>query len=169
MLNFTDFRVNERAFQLMEQVSGRAGRKDESGKVLIQVSNTTHPVLQFVKHHDYKSLYHFEIVNRKNFFYPPFSRLIHITIRHKELHIAEEAANLLAHSLQQTVGNFITGPAEPAVGKIRNQYLRELLIKLPKDSLVIQECKMQLQQQMMIIQTEKRYRSVDIICDVDPI
>lgn len=169
MLNFTDFRVNERAFQLMEQVSGRAGRKDENGRVLIQVSNTTHPVLQFVKQHNYKSLYDFEITNRKSFFYPPFSRLIHITIRHKDANIAEEAANLLSHGLQETVGNFITGPAEPVVGKIRNQYLRELLIKLPKDSTVIQQCKTQLLQQMMIIQTEKRYRSVDIICDVDPI
>ena len=67
----------------MEQVSGRAGRKDNKGKVMIQVSNTNHPVLKFVQEHNFKNLYDYEIDNRKQFFYPPFSRLIHITFRHK--------------------------------------------------------------------------------------
>ena len=100
ILNFTDFRVNERAFQLMEQVSGRAGRKDNKGKVMIQVSNTNHPVLKFVQEHSFKNLYDYEIDNRKQFFYPPFSRLIHITFRHKLSNIAEEAANLMVQGLK---------------------------------------------------------------------
>lgn len=168
ILSFTDFRVNERAFQLMEQVSGRAGRKDDKGKVIIQVTNTHHPVLKFVQAHNYTELYNFEIANRKEFFYPSFSRLIHITFRHRETHIAEEAANIMVQGLP-ALQKYITGPAEPVVNRVRSQYLWELLLKLPKDAQLISQCKMQLQQQVIIIQTNKRYRSVDIIIDVDPV
>jgi primosomal protein N' (replication factor Y) len=169
LLNFTDFRVNERAYQLMEQVSGRAGRREEQGRVLIQVTNTQHPVLQFVKQHNYDLLFDFEIENRKNFFYPPFSRIIQITLKHKEKHIAEEAANILFQGLSQQYGNYITGPAEPVVNRVRNQYLMELLLKLPKDANLIAKCKRDIQQQEVIIQSNKRYRSVTIIPDVDPV
>lgn len=168
ILSFTDFRVNERAFQLMEQVSGRAGRKDDKGKVIIQVTNIHHPVLKFVQAHNYTELYNFEIANRKEFFYPPFSRLIHITFRHRETHIAEEAANIMVQSLP-ALQKYITGPAAPVVNRVRNQYLWELLLKLPKDAQLINQCKMQLLQQVIIIQTNKRYRSVDITIDVDPV
>lgn len=168
ILNFTDFRVNERAFQLMEQVSGRAGRKDGIGKVLVQISNTAHPVLQFVQQHNYNTLYDFEIENRKKFFYPPFSRLLKITFKHKEAHIAEEAANLMQLALQQHFKNYISGPAAPVVGRVRNQYLQELLLKLPKDSQLTAQCKKEIEQQTIILQTNKRYRAVTIIPDVDP-
>jgi primosomal protein N' (replication factor Y) len=87
ILNFTDFRVNERAFQLMEQVSGRAGRKNSLGEVVIQVSNPHHPVMQFVIQHDYKKLYDFEIKNREIFLYPPFTRLIQVKFKHKDKQI----------------------------------------------------------------------------------
>jgi primosomal protein N' (replication factor Y) len=169
ILNFTDFRVNERAFQLMEQVSGRAGRKHDKGEVLIQLSNTRHPVLQFVQQHDFKALYDFEIANRKHFFYPPFSRLIQITFKHKENHIAEEAANILTAGLQTNFKNYITGPAEPPVNRIRNQYLWEMLLKLPKDAKLINQCKKEIEQQIVILQSNKRYRSVHVIPDVDPV
>jgi primosomal protein N' (replication factor Y) (superfamily II helicase) len=169
ILNFTDFRVNERAFQLMEQVSGRAGRKDGKGKVLVQVSNTTHPVLQFVKEHNFEKLYQFEVENRKHFFYPPFSRLIQIVFKHKEQHMAEEAANIMLQGLKNNYSNYISGPAEPLVNRVRGQYLQELLIKLPKDSHLIDRCKQEIEQQIVIIQSNKRYRQVSIIPDVDPV
>lgn len=169
ILNFTDFRVNEKAFQLMEQVSGRAGRREEQGKVLIQVSNTQHPVLEFVKQHDYQKLFDFEIENRHNFFYPPFSRVIMLTFKHKEKHVAEEAANIMTQALNPVYSKYISGPAEPVVGRVRNQYLYELLLKLPKDANLIQQCKRDILQQEVIIQSNKRYRSVSIIADVDPI
>lgn len=168
ILNFADFRVNERAFQLMEQVSGRAGRKDGNGKVLVQVANTNHPVLQFVQAHDYGALYTFEIANRKQYFYPPFSRLIQVTFRHKETYLAEEAAHLMVQGMKKNFERAITGPAEPVVNRIRNQYLWELLIKLPKDAGTIQQCKREIAQQIVIIQSNKRYRTVNIITDVDP-
>ena len=169
ILNFTDFRVNERAFQLMEQVSGRAGRKDGKGTVLIQVSNIHHPVLQFVKQHDFTQLFAFEIGNRKQFDYPPFTRLIQVTFKHKEKHIAEEAANIMMHGLKVNFAKQSNGPAQPVVDRVRNQYLWEILIKLPKDAKRINLCKKEIQQQISIIQSNKRYRSVTILPDVDPV
>ena len=96
LLSFADFRVNERAFQLMEQVSGRAGRKTEQGKVMIQASKINHPVLLFVQQHDYQKFYENEIAMRKQFFYPPFSRLIRFTLKHKIKELVQEAARSLA-------------------------------------------------------------------------
>ncbi len=169
LLNFTDFRVNERAFQLMEQVSGRAGRREEQGKVIVQVSNTHHPVLQFVQHHNYEELYRFEIENRRQFFYPPFSRIIQLTCKHKFKDVAEEAANILGLFLSEKYRAYVSGPAEPAVNRVRNQYLFELLLKLPKDTQFIRQCKHDILQQIAIIQSNKRYRSVTIIADVDAV
>jgi primosomal protein N' (replication factor Y) len=169
ILNFTDFRVNERAFQLMEQVSGRAGRREAQGKVIVQVSNTHHPVLQFVQHHNYEELYQFEIENRKMFFYPPFSRIIQVICKHKDKNVAEEAANILGRFLQDKYAAYLSGPAEPAVNRVRNQYLFELLLKLPKDAQFIRQCKQDILSQIAIIQSNKRYRSVGIIPNVDAV
>lgn len=169
ILNFTDFRVNERSFQLMEQVSGRAGRREAQGKVIVQVSNTRHPVLQFVQHHSYEEMYGFEIENRKSFFYPPFSRIIKLTCRHKDKNVAEEAANILGQFLHEKYSANVSGPAQPPVNRVRNQYLFELLLKLPKDAQFIRQCKQDILQQTAIIQSNRRYRSVAIMPDVDPL
>ncbi len=169
LLYFADFRVNERAFQLMEQVSGRAGRKDDAGKVLIQVSNTHHPVLQFVQEHNYKALYEFDINSRQQYHYPPFSRLIHIQFRHKENHISEEAANIFTAGIKKDFEKYLTGPAQPVINRLRNKYLWDLLLKLPKNATLINQCKMQAEQQIAILKFNKRYRSVDIVVDVDPV
>ena len=169
ILNFTDFRVNERAFQLMEQVSGRAGRKNGKGYVLIQVSNIYHPVLQFVKEHDYSKLFHFELESRKAYNYPPFYRLIIITLKHKEKEVAEAAAHIMMQGLKPNYEKYLNGPAQPVVDRIRNQYLWEIMIKLPKDTALINRCKKEIQQQAVIIQTNKQYRSVVILPDVDPV
>lgn len=168
ILNFTDFRVSERAFQLMEQVSGRAGRKNADGKVIVQVSNLFHPVLQFVKAHDYNLFYQYEIQNRKQFSYPPFTRLIQIIFKHKEKNIAEEAAHIFLNGMKTQFGQSMNGPAQPVVDRIRNLFIWEILIKLPKDQQTILRCKTAIHQQTMILQTNKRYRSVQIIADTDP-
>ena len=169
LLNFADFRVNERAFQLMEQVSGRAGRREEQGKVIVQVSNTQHPVLHFVQQHNYEELYKFEIENRRQFFYPPFSRIIQLTCKHKFKDVAEEASNILGRFLTEKYAEYVSGPAEPPVNRVRNQFLFELLLKLPKDAQLIRQCKQDILQQIAIIQSNKRYRSVSIIVDVDAV
>ena len=167
LLSFADFRVNERGFQLMEQVSGRAGRKEEQGKVLIQAFNTQHPILKFVQQHDYKKMFDFELENRKQFFYPPYSRIIQITLKHRSKEITDEIAHKLAGLLQKDLGDFITGPAVPVVGRIRNQYLMELMIKLPLDFQKIKLYKQLIKNQFNLLQAEQRFKSVVMIADVD--
>ena len=167
LMSFADFRVNERAFQLMEQVSGRAGRKDEQGKVLIQATQINHPVLSFVKEHDYKKMYDFEITNRQQFFYPPFSRIIEITLKHKIKEVVDEAAKKLAQALQKDMQDFVVGPAAPVVARVRNQYLMELLIKLPLDMKQIQQYKKIIRNNFNLLLTEKQFKSVVMIADVD--
>ncbi|HTN36659.1 MAG TPA: primosomal protein N' [Arachidicoccus sp.] len=169
LLNFADFRVNERAFQLMEQVSGRAGRKDGKGKVLIQVSNVHHPVLGFVQAHDYNQMYQQELGYRQQFSYPPFTRLIKILFKHKENHIAQEAAHIMAGALKTNSHITVLGPAVPAIERIRNQYLWEILIKIPKDAEIMKFCRRQIHQQLMILESDKRYARVIVLPDVDPI
>jgi primosomal protein N' (replication factor Y) len=167
LLSFANFRVNERAFQLMEQVSGRAGRKDLQGNVLIQATQINHPVLQFVKDHDYKKLYAFEITNRQQFFYPPFSRIIEITLKHKVKETVDAAANKLSAALQKNLKNFVVGPAAPVVARVRNQYLMELLIKLPLDMKQIQQYKQIIRNEFNLLLAEKQFKSVVMIADVD--
>jgi primosomal protein N' (replication factor Y) (superfamily II helicase) len=169
LLNFTEFRVNERAFQLMEQVSGRAGRKDGKGKVLIQVANTKHPVLQWVIDHDYKSFYQQEAAARKHFSYPPFSRIIRVTFKHKMQAIVHDAASLFALNLHKEFGNYLTGPGEPVIPRIRNQYIMELMLKLPKNGGTIALAKQVIQQQKSILQNDRKFRSVSIVPDIDPV
>ena len=168
LLSFADFRVNERAFQLMEQVSGRAGRKHEQGKVLIQAMNTKHPVLALVQQHDYEKFYHFEIEKRKEFFYPPFSRMVMITLKHKDKDIVEGAANKLAGLLSQDLKDFITGPAAPVVGRLRNLYLMELMIKLPKEAGMSGNYRKVIRNHINLLLAEKQYKNVAVVTDVDP-
>lgn len=169
LLHFADFRVNERAFQLMEQVSGRAGRKEATGKVIIQTTNTAHPVLQYVKDHDYKKMFTDEIEKRKQFFYPPFSRMIHFTFRHKFKEIVERAAVSFADALKLKYGQYMVGPAEPGVNRVRNLYLIELMMKLPRDTKLIAQCKKDVMEQVAVLHNNKSYRSVTVVPDVDPV
>jgi primosomal protein N' (replication factor Y) len=167
LLSFADFRVNERAFQLMEQVSGRAGRKEATGKVLIQTIQPTHPVLHLVKEHDYKRLYTEEIEKRKQFFYPPFSRLIHVTFKHKIKEVVEKAAHFFADGLKTKYGQYLVGPAEPVINRIRNQHLMELLIKLPRDTKMIANCKKDMLEQVALLHQHKSFKSVTVVNNVD--
>jgi len=167
LLSFADFRVNERAFQLMEQVSGRAGRKKEQGKVIIQATNVKHPVLQLVQQHDYKKLYENEIVNRAAFFYPPYSRIVLLTLKHKDKTVVANAADKLAALLRQDLKEYIVGPAAPVINRIRNQYLMEILIKLPKEHGMSMTYKKVIRNHINLLAGEKSYKSVHVVTDVD--
>lgn len=169
LLHFADFRVNERAFQLMEQVSGRAGRKEATGKVLVQTSQPQHPLLQIVQRHDFKAMFTEELKKRKEFAYPPFSRIIHLTFKHKFKEVVERAAVHYSNTLKNRYGKYLVGPAEPVIGRIRNQYLMELLLKLPRDSKTITQCKKDLLEQIAILHQEKSFRAVTIVTDVDAV
>lgn len=167
LLHFADFRVNERAFQLMEQVSGRAGRKQSTSSVLVQTSQPQHPVLLYVKQHNYKKMFEDELVKRKHFFYPPFSRIIQLTFRHKMKGVLDVAAHQFTNALKSRYNDFLVGPAEPVVGRVRNQFLMELLIKLPKDNQVIMNCKRDIMEQISVLHQDARFKSVIVVADVD--
>lgn len=166
LLHFADFRVNERAFQLMEQVSGRAGRK-ETGRVVIQTINPVHPVLQHVARHDYVGMYNEEIEKRRQYFYPPFSRVIHLQFRHKERDVVFDAAHSFAKALDVPYGKFIVGPAEPVVNRVKNLFLMELLLKLPRDSQLITKCKEDILKEIVSLHSESKFKKVTIVPDVD--
>ena len=168
LLGFADFRVNERAFQLMEQVSGRAGRKKNRGKVLIQAAKVDHPVLQMVQQHDFKRFYAHELENRKSFFYPPYSRIIRIVVKHRQRELATEAAGQLGEALRKDLGEYVTGPAAPVVNRIRNMFLMEILLKLPKDAHLLQQFKKVVLNHFDLLHAEKKFRGVVLIADVDP-
>lgn len=168
LMSFADFRVNERAFQLMEQVSGRAGRKGAAGRVLIQTTQLHHPILQFVQQHDFGKLYTFELENRRQFFYPPFSRLIQVTLKHKRKETVDEAALKLGDALRQYGQCQVVGPAAPVVGRVRSLYRMELMLKLPPDRQLLQQFKQILRNHFSLLQAEKPYRSLVMVADVDP-
>ena len=168
LLNFNHYRVNERAFQMMEQVSGRAGRKNDNGKVIMQVSQTQHPIVQYVKAHDYFAFYQFEIQNRKHFAYPPFSRLMSILFKHTENNIAEEASLHFFQSLGPAIQKTVLGPAQPNVNRVRNKYIWELSVKISKQPQQLKLAKQQLLHFIRLIQVHPRYKSVQIVIDIDP-
>lgn len=167
LLSFADFRANERAFQLMEQVSGRAGRKNEQGRVIIQTSNVKHPVLHYVLQHDFKQFYAEEIGNRRQFFYPPFSRIVLLTLKHKDRAVVSAAADKLAGLLKQDLKDYVVGPAAPVVARVRNQYLMEILIKLPKEPGMSTRYKKAIHNHINLLHGEKQFKGVTVVADVD--
>lgn len=132
MLNFPDFRAHERSFQLMLQVSGRAGRTEKRGKVLIQTYNPYHKILQQVSTNDYIGMFKEQLEERYNYKYPPFYRLIKITLKHRDYNKVNLAADWLAKALVQLFKNNVLGPEFPPVSRIRNQYHKNILIKIPQ-------------------------------------
>jgi len=168
LLSFPDFRVNERVFQLLEQVSGRAGRKDDMGRVMIQLFKTNHPTILQVKAHDYKGFYLEEIQSREEFQYPPFTRLLRITLRHKNQDTVLFAAQKLAEHLVSLPKTILFGPAEPPIGRIRNQFIQEILLKMNKDTTVMQEIKKFVREKIVELSTTKNFTTVQVVVDVDP-
>ncbi len=168
LLSYPDFRVNERVFQLLEQVSGRAGRKDAIGNVIIQLYKTNHPTILQVRSHDYLSFYNQEMDMRKEFLYPPFTRLIKITLKHKKQEIVLEAANMLAKGMIENPKIVVFGPAEPPIARVRNLYLQEILLKINKDTNIIQQLKNDLKHKIALLTTTKSFSQVQVILDVDP-
>ncbi len=167
ILHFADFRVNERAFQLIEQVSGRAGRKGEAGRVIIQLNDTQHPLLPLLMAHDYKSFYTGEIKSRKEFFYPPFSRLIALKAKHKEKHTCDRAIEFIVTYLNQRYRGYIIGPSEPGIGRVRNLYIMECLLKLPPNSKILNDCKSYIREAITEMLVHEEFKRVWITADVD--
>ena len=167
-ISIPDFRAGERIFQTLVQVSGRAGRKNEKGKVMIQTFQPEHPVFRDVVRNDFDSFYAREIKERELFRYPPLVRQIAVTIRHHQINISREAAEILAIELREQFGNRILGPAVPSVGRIRNQYLHMVYIKMEKSSGLINSIKKALKEFQNSIVKKKSLSTVRISIDVDP-
>jgi primosomal protein N' (replication factor Y) len=132
MLYQPDFRAFERAYQMMVQVAGRAGRKDVRGKVLIQTYNPLHNIIQQVTDNDYPAMYKEQVYERHNFKYPPFYRLVRLTLKHKDYEKLKDGAMWVYNVLSQNLNMPVLGPEEPAISRIRNEYIRTIMIKLPQ-------------------------------------
>ena len=169
MMHFPDFRSHERAFQLTTQVSGRSGRRAKKGTVVIQTSNPDHPLFSYVIKNDVVGFIQSEIADRKEHAYPPFSRLIAITIKHIDKKLCIESAEAFTTAAKAGLkGIKVMGPGEPMISKIRNEYLMSILLKIPRDMGKLSEIKLRLQVIDDKIHQEKTYRSIKIVFDVDP-
>lgn len=170
MMHFPDFRSYERAYQLITQVSGRAGRREKQGKVVIQTSNPEHPILSFILANEYKEFYQRELEDRQHHGYPPFTRLIEITVKHIDKKICRDASSALADLFQAKLQDVkLLGPGEPMISKIRNQFLMTILLKVVRGKADLSVTKKLIQQSIDEILKEKNFRSARIIPDVDPV
>lgn len=170
LINHPDFRSHERAFQLIEQVSGRAGRREALGKVIIQTNKPEHPILQLASRHDYDTFMRLQLNERKQFYYPPFVRLIEITLKHKDSHKVQAAAQLLAKEYKQLFGaKSVLGPEFPAVSKVRNQYIQKIILKLDRISLNLEKSKEVIRIKIIELKSNKEYSGCSVLIDVDPV
>ena len=166
MLNFPDFRAHERAYQLMVQVSGRAGRSKKQGNVAIQTYNPYHQILQQVSTTDYQAMFKEQLQERWQFKYPPYYRLIKITLKHRDYTKVDSGINWLFKALYNSFGEHVLGPTAPAVARIRNQYIKNVVIKIPpKQSLA--NTKNQIQKIKNTFEAVKEFRPIRFIIDVD--
>ena len=169
VLHYPDFRANERTFQLLSQISGRAGRRQEKGLVMIQTSKPYHPIYSMVAKGENILFYEQEILHRKDFVYPPFANLIKVTSRHVKQEITRQAIELLAVNLRKKLGtDMVLGPEEPVIARLRNQFIFNILLKIPL-SISAQKVKEILHEELKIVQTEKELASVQWIVDVDAV
>ena len=168
MLNYPDFRAYEHAFMMMSQVSGRAGRKNKRGLVLLQTKNAQLPVISQVVHNDYEGFYNELLEERQAFHYPPFYRLTYVYLRHRDDRVVEAAAQLIGTRLRQWFGARVLGPDKPAVAKVKTLHIRKLVLKLENgiDMQRVRDCLRLVQQQM---QEDSRFGAVQVLYDVDPL
>lgn len=168
LYRFPDFRSQERAFQLVTQVAGRAGRKNEQGKVILQTFHTGHPLIKRIITYDYEGFFLTETEERKKFFYPPFCKMIYINIRHKDFKVTEQSAKFLVGKLTEKYSNRIRGPVEPGIPRVRNQFIREIWIKSERKPEVVKAIKTDIIQFVALTQQQKGWSNVRITIDVDP-
>ncbi len=169
MMHFPDFRSYERAFQLITQVSGRAGRREKKGKVVLQTSDPNHLLFRYVIENDVQAFLQDQLLDRQEHFYPPYTRLVEITIKHTDKKIAVALSDQFASELKgQLKGIRILGPGEPMISKMRNEYLMAIMVKINRDQGKLHEIKNTLSNTASQLLEIKEYRSARIVFDVDP-
>lgn len=167
MLNFPDFRAFERAYQMMSQVSGRAGRKVKRGKVIIQTYDPYHRIIRQVIDHDYLGMYNNELIERKQFNYPPFHRLIHFSLKHRDKDMLNAGASEFTYQLQQKFGSRVLGPEFPVISRIKNYYHKNVLLKIEREGSISSTRKI-ITEIKNNFESFSEYKSVRITIDVDP-
>jgi len=168
LINYPDFRAFERSFSMLAQVSGRAGRRDIQGKVIIQAYATGHRILEQVVNHDYESMFLTEVTERKNFGYPPFFRLIKIEVKHRDNLLVIDCATRLAIGLRQQFGERVLGPEQPLIGRVRNYYINTILLKVERASVSIVKVKEVLRDIIQNYNADKLNKGSFLHIDVDP-
>jgi primosomal protein N' (replication factor Y) len=169
IIHYPDFRAHERAYQMFVQVSGRAGRKGKKGKVLIQTSDPTQVIFDKVIRNDYTEFYNYEIVQRSEHGYPPFMRIIKMTVKHMEQGLCEQAAIALTGELVDRLGRAaVLGPEAPYIFRIRNFYIQEITIKLDRAHTVLKQAKQLICEAMDAVKDQKEFRQARLVADVDP-
>ena len=166
LLNFPDFRAHERAYQLLSQVSGRAGRRQKRGLVLIQSYDPNHRILQQVSTCDFEGMFFEQKEQRHQFKYPPFYKLIKVTLKHRDFAVVDKAGFWLTQVLNRGLAPHVLGPVSPSVGRIRNQYLKTLLIKIPQDQSP-SKIKAYMHKALQRFAAQKEFARVQIVMDVD--
>ncbi len=166
MLYQPDFRAFERSFQMMTQVSGRAGRSEKRGKVIIQTYNPNHNVIQQVTNNDYEGMYKEQLYERQIYKYPPFFRLIKLTLKHRDFEKLKEGSFWLYQVLQQNLTTPVLGPEEPAINRIRNEYIRTIMIKIPQNQSII-GTKKTIQKILNSFDVIPQYKAIKIALNVD--
>jgi primosomal protein N' (replication factor Y) (superfamily II helicase) len=167
MLNFPDFRAHERSYQMMEQVSGRAGRRQKQGKVVIQTADPANRIIRLVLRHDYEGLFRMQADERKTFNYPPYCRLVSISLKHKDKNLLNHYAGILGNDLKTVFGKRVLGPEFPLVGQVQLWYIKTILIKIERDK-PSARAKQMLLGAIERLEKEKGATSLKIAIDVDP-
>ena len=166
LLTMPDFRASERAFQLMMQVAGRAGRRNDRGRVVIQTSQPTHPVIRFVATGDYHGMANSELAERKAFGYPPYSHLIRILLRHEDYNLLRLASHALAEVMRKKFGERVMGPVSAALEMLRGEHRAEIILKIEVGA-SMQRARTLLGEAIKTVETDTQYKTVKIAVDVD--
>jgi primosomal protein N' (replication factor Y) len=166
LLYHPDFRAYERSFQMMAQVSGRSGRSEKQGKVIIQTFTPLHNTIQQVTRNDYESMYNEQLLEREIYKYPPYFKLIKLTLKHRDFDKLKEGSMWLYQVMQQSLPMPVLGPEEPAISRIRNEYIRTIMIKIP-GATSIGTTKKTLQKILNSFEAVASYRSIRVIVNVD--
>lgn len=168
MINYPDFRAYERAFSLFSQVAGRAGRRNQGGKVIIQTNTPNHRVLEQVMQHDYEGMFMTEVKERKNYQYSPFYRLIRLDVKHTDMQVTQDSAIRLASLLRVNLGERVLGPEPPLVGRVRNYFIQTINLKIERGNVSIAKVKELIRHALLQFVMDKNNRSVRVSIDVDP-
>lgn len=167
IINFPDFRSSERAFNMLEQVSGRAGRRSTQGKVIIQTYNPNHPVIGYLKNHDYIGFYNHELEERRLFNYPPYTRVIYIYLKHRDNDTLTEIATIYASRLRELFGNRVFGPEEPMIARIQSLHIRKIMLKVETNA-SMKKVKTILRNTYEQMHQLPRMKGMIVYYDVDP-